>query len=134
MNKKIKNTILLAASVALVFSFSSCKKYEDGPGFSLRSKTARLTGEWEAVKIDGSNVEDVEYLMEFEKDGTYSQTITFNSSTQTEKGEWEWSSNKEEIEVTIDGEMDAMEILRLTNSEFWIKDPEGDTEMELEKK
>lgn len=26
--------------------FSSCRKYEEGPAFSLATKTARLSGEW----------------------------------------------------------------------------------------
>ena len=53
---KTQNTLLLAAAAVTVLNFQSCSKYEDGPAFSLRSKTSRLTGEWEVVKIDGQSV------------------------------------------------------------------------------
>ena len=53
---KTQNTLLLAAAAVTVLNFQSCSKYEDGPAFSLRSKTSRLVGEWEVVKIDGQSV------------------------------------------------------------------------------
>ncbi len=41
----MKKLSILFAAFAVVF-LASCGKYEDGPGLSLRSKKARLTGTW----------------------------------------------------------------------------------------
>jgi len=41
--------------IACIVSFlGACKKYEDGPFFSLRSKNNRLKGTWELVELTGS--------------------------------------------------------------------------------
>ena len=48
----MKNKMLRLGMVLLLSSvvFSACKKYEEGPGLSLKSKNARLTGEWELTE------------------------------------------------------------------------------------
>lgn len=117
-----------------------CGKYEDGPGFSLRSKTTRLTGEWEVVKVgnqtypyDGYTLE-----MEFEKDGDFKFTYSYSgggySYSDSETGEWEWEDKKEVIEISFDGSSysQEFEITRLTNSELQFEDEDGN-EWELEK-
>ena len=53
MKNNPKSILFLAAAAVTVLNFQSCGKYEDGPSFSLRTKKARLTGEWELVKING---------------------------------------------------------------------------------
>ncbi|MFH1121008.1 MAG: hypothetical protein V1775_14415 [Bacteroidota bacterium] len=131
---QISNKLMLAAAVVICLNFSSCKKYEDGPMFSLMSKTARLTGEWEIVKIDGERIDDgVSIILEFEKDGDFKSTYSYDSYSYSSEGEWEWASGKESVEITLDGEKIEFEISRLTNSEFWFED-EDNEEYQCEKK
>ena len=118
----------MAAAAITVLNFQSCKKYDDGPAFSLRSKKARLTGEWELVKINGQTPEqynsddnttytNYDLEIEFESDGdlTYSINQSYinyysspygsfpynGSNSYSLNGEWEWEDNKEAIEITI---------------------------------
>jgi hypothetical protein len=101
MNLK-NQTLLLAAAAVTIFNFQSCSKYEDNSGLQLRSKTGRLTGEWEVVKINGQNPEaylnnnsysspnyqvvisNVSMEWEFEKDEdfklkqSYDRTVTYS--------------------------------------------------------
>ena len=53
----MKKLSILFAAFSVLF-LVSCGKYEDGPGFSLRSKEARLAGTWtfEKVTWDGIDV------------------------------------------------------------------------------
>ncbi len=44
----MKKLLLFVACGLLIFQ--SCKKYEDGPSFSLRSKASRLEGKWGVEK------------------------------------------------------------------------------------
>ncbi len=67
---KTKNFLLLVAAVVVLFNFSSCKKYPDGPSFSLRSKTDRLTGTWKIVDGDNYN-NDVDITFTFKKNGDF---------------------------------------------------------------
>jgi hypothetical protein len=69
MNKNI----LTSLTIALVMVLTSCGKYEDGPFFSIRSKNARITGEWQLVKSESTNTSF---------DGSTS-TETFNGSIMT---------------------------------------------------
>ena len=67
---------LIILTLISCFLFS-CSKYEDGPGISLRTKKARLTGTWEIAKINGQNpdlFEDWEF--EFEKNGDFNELRT----------------------------------------------------------
>ncbi|MBL4706273.1 MAG: hypothetical protein JKY54_17225 [Flavobacteriales bacterium] len=123
--KKYKLNLLLAASLVVVLNFSSCGKYEDGPSFTLRSKNARLTGEWEVVKIGTQNITGYEVIWEFSKDGDWDQTVDYGSYSYTYAGDWEWKSSKEEIEITQGGSSSRFEILRLTNKELWLEDDQN---------
>jgi hypothetical protein len=136
--KIIKNPSIVAIATAVViFNFTSCK-YEDGPNISLRSKKARLTGEWEVKFIDGAGMTGNDMVtLEFDKDGDleFNQTYSYygSSYTYSQKGEWEWEDGKQSLEITLDGNKQEWEITRLTNKEFEFED-EGNSKYELEKK
>ena len=136
---KISSKTILAGGLLTAVSVSpSCGKYDDGPGFSLASKKSRLAGTWELDKLTYSNGSVADLIgsvdAEFEKDGDYSiRTTTSDSYTYTDSGDWEFSSDKEEIEFDPDQGSDfEWEIKRLTNKELWIEDEYGD-EYEFEK-
>ena len=121
----------------MIFNFTSCK-YEDGPNISLRSKKARLTGEWEVKFIDGAGMTGNDMVtLEFDKDGDleFNQTYSYygSSYTYSQKGEWEWEDGKQSLEIILDGNKQEWEITRLTNKEFEFED-EGNNKYELEKK
>ena len=133
--------LLLAATLVTVLNFMSCSKYEDGPAFSLRSKKARLVGEWEVVKITDasgmsySNTYDI--TMEFEKDGDFTMTASYSYSTYSysysQTGDWEWADDKEAVSISLDGSNVTSEwtILKLKNNELDFRDSDN-TKMELE--
>jgi len=47
---------IIIASFGLLLVLTACKKYEDGPGFSLRSKLSRMHNVWE---FDEALIDDV---------------------------------------------------------------------------
>lgn len=130
-----KLSILFAAFAVLLLV--SCGKYEEGPGFSLRSKTSRLAGTWTLTEaFQGStNVTDdltsggtIEVT--FDKEGAYTYTYDFvifgiptNGSIS---GTWAFSDDKSEIVISNGGgQSDSSKILRLTNSELWLEESDG---------
>ena len=133
--KNGKSTLFLAATIVTVLNFSSCSKYEDGPMFSLRTKKARLSGDWEVVRIgnetypqDGYSIE-----MEFEKEGDFSFSYFYGASSYSYNGEWEFASDKEDLDIIIENQVQTFEILRLKNDELWLEDP-NNIEWRLEAK
>lgn len=120
-NKKKLAYASLAGVAAL--SVTSCGKYEDGPKFSLLTKKTRVAGDWD-VKSIGSQVLGNGYglTMSFDKDGSLKYTYTYGTSSYSYAGSWDFSSDKENIVVNIDGGIDTLEIKRLTNKEMWLDD------------
>lgn len=135
--RSLKTTGYVAAASVMAFNLSSCK-YEDGPKFSLRTKKARLVGEWDVVRIGNqiypSNGYSLEF--EFEKDGDMRFTYSYNyggySYSYSYAGDWEFSSDKEDLELIMGGTVQTFEIKRLTNKEVWLEDNSDNTEWRLD--
>jgi hypothetical protein len=136
--KNFKNLTYLTLAGTTAIGISSCGKYEDGPNFSLRSKKARVVGDWN-VKTIGSTVLDDNYgttvNMEFDKNGSFTQTINYSYGTYNYSysyaGDWDFSSNKEHLLITADGNTDTLEIKRLTNNEMWLDDDYTDADGDI---
>jgi hypothetical protein len=102
--------ILLVTAIALP-AFQSCKKGENDPAISLKSRKARLVGEWKLTEgsrtsISGSTSNVYTYngstcttsgsgtpfvymeTIKVNKDGTFERTLISGSETTTDKGQW----------------------------------------------
>lgn len=127
--KKLVNQLLFL-TLAASFVLTGCK-YDDGPNFSLRTKKARLVGEWQLdeVEIDGTDYtsEFNRWEIEFKKDNKYNLSAEiinayYGNITINDDGEWDFSNDKLELEVkSDDGEQTDYEIKRLTNKELWFE-------------
>ena len=126
--RKIQNLTFFVA-LCVVIALSGCKKYEDGPGFSLSSKKARLSADWEFKKVLINSLDVTsdffDYSWEIKKDGGFKLV----SGGFIESGKWEFVSNKEAIDFDYsDGYIERYNIKRLTSKELWIENIEdGDT-------
>ena len=122
---------LLIASASL----SSCKKYDEGPAFSLRSRTARVENTWKVASytINGvdftSTLTSVNYTEAYDKEGNYS----YNSSVGTGSGKWEFQSNDEQIKRSgVSGQSTlSLFILKLKEREFWYYYLDGNDRHEI---
>lgn len=111
----------------VLLSVASCGKYEEGPGFSLRSKKARVANEW---KVDYAYDHDDQREItadftgetwEFTKDGEFFER---ENRELDDAGTWEFISDKEEIIISFPTEVERYTILRLKENEMWLKDHE----------
>lgn len=128
--KKISILMLLAVAVAGT-SLTSCNKYEEGPGFSVRSAKQRITNTWEVEKyVDADGTETAgtssDPTMTITKDGEFTITSgSFNTS-----GTWAFDDSKENITTTYDfggsSISSTSKIVRLTMTELWLEDEDGD--------
>jgi len=124
--KKLKISLLLI-SIIMVLA-SSCKKGENDPFISLKSRDARITAIWNLTKIEGTNDSEVvtydgstlsvdgeiiyknaSFEMTIDKDGvmSYSEIKTLNlinssETTKTGTGFWTWlDANKDKVYITL---------------------------------
>ena len=120
---------ILAVAAVLTISVSSCKKYTDGPGFSLRSKKARMCGDWKlkASNVNGNDLslsdDDKDNTMKIEKDDKFT-FVDPGSADQT--GTWKFEDGKKKVTWTVDlgGQQPYVqknEILMLKNKEMKLK-------------
>lgn len=123
----MKKTFLLFSFLILLFS---CNKYEDGPSFSLRTKTHRLANSWtvESVTENGTDITSdfktwyPDYLITITKSNTYVLTYKLNSGIEyKETGTWVYNGDRTHVFFTnsATGGMSDWKILRLKEKELW---------------
>ena len=131
--KKIKNLFLLAVITAL--ALSGCKKYEDGPSFTLNSAKARMVNDWKLDKVyslDGTIDETSFYSvylnweLNFSKD--YSMTENLLGFTTT--GTWSFSDDRDTLKVLYsDNTSLNTYILKLESNDLWVKYSQLDVQL-----
>ncbi|MFN5217824.1 MAG: hypothetical protein ACK5CL_03580 [Sphingomonadales bacterium] len=138
MRNSIKNTLLLFAALSvLVLHTSSCKRYEEGPAFTLRTAKARLVNTWEIEKymVNGEDITALvlpffgEHSLELSRDNRYE----WNIGGMNEKGKWSFIENRDKVEMLEDGDSIkfSQKIIKLTNNEFWVEGQEDGDNIEV---
>ena len=139
---KVKGFFLLITLIAIVMV--GCKKYEDGPLISLKSKTKRLTGTtWILDKYlrngsdETSSVLISNYKEQYKEDGSLVRSYNDTKGDPfSETGNWAFDENKEVVDVNNVSSVDwsnqnstlstsSITILRLKTKEFWYKFENG---------
>mgnify|MGYP002640353322 CR=1 FL=1 len=129
----------------------SCKKYDEGPFISLRSKEKRMSGEWKVQKFlindfDSTNCfnkyENAHFIFNLDRIGQ--SVIACSDFSANPKpiivlnGKWEWINNKNKININYTSSSGAednpfelcpfiinnstdWEVKRLTKNEFYLE-------------
>ncbi|MBN8702173.1 MAG: hypothetical protein J0M08_03855 [Bacteroidetes bacterium] len=128
----MKQKRFFLATILLGILLIGCKKYEEGPAFSLRTKKARISGSWvlEKYLVDGVD-ETASYLggyspdlLEIEKSGDFKYTDYYFNGSIIDYGVWEFLPGKEEVKFKMApsiGSEFTYKILKLKNNEFWYR-------------
>lgn len=122
----MKKTVIMSA-IMLIGSgmFTGCKKYEEGPALSLKSKKARVANEWKiqyAFDLEDGEVVTSDFsgeTWEFSKNGEW---IERENGVIDKSGIWEFVSDKETIRITKPNGIDHYNILKLKEKEIWLQD------------
>jgi len=131
---KSKISIVLAVLFAVVIPVvQGCKKYEDGPTFSLRSRKERVSNTWkvENYKINGTDFTSLvsSYTEVFTKKGS------FNYSWGLLNGSGTWTFQNKDSEIKLNGNDSqssiTLVILRLEEKSFWYYYMDGNNKNEL---
>jgi hypothetical protein len=132
---------ILAVLLILLAGIGACKKYEDGPAFSLRSKAARVANNWKIAEAldNGNNVTSDynKYELDLTKDGHAELSIDYNffggNLKYTTSGTWTFVSEKEKISFDYENDQadNVYKILKLKEKEMWLKEDTGTLELHL---
>ncbi len=132
MKLKITTVIIILAAL-LMPTIQSCKKYPDGPTFSLKSRAERVANTWkvENYKINGNDFTSLvsSYTETFTKKGAYSYFWGILDGSGT------WSFQNKDTEIQIVGTDNQtsrrLTILKLEEKSFWYYYYEGNDKHEL---
>ena len=136
----MKKLIIILCAFAFISTpiLTSCKKYADGPAFSLRTKKARLQGNW---KIDSYtyNGEDktsdmttrlgADFVWNIEKGGSYKTT-----GILPDDGTWKFGEDKDDVyfqSSAANAKEESYRILRLANKQLWLKQVQTNGDIEI---
>lgn len=121
---KTKNNVskfIALVSGLMIITNIGCKKYEDGPMLSFRSRTERVANTWKVdnYKLNGTDFTSLVagYTETFNTDGNYSYSWGILSGT----GKWEFQNNNKEIKISgIDKQSsETLYIQKLEEKQFW---------------
>lgn len=135
---KIKTYKPLVLFLVFALSFTGCGKYEEGPSFSLRSRTNRVVNTW---AIDRVFIEDKDastlmqgfinsYRIEFTKDDRVIEKYTSDIGTHTNLGTWRFEDSYARILINYSGRVKSYKILRLASDEMWLEEMDNDIKFE----
>lgn len=126
---KRKPSVLLLTLILTLVTLVSCKKYEDGPILSFRSKKERIANSWraETTTRDGNTLAKDAKVEQayFNKDGE--AIVVMNGILNVPlslEGTWEFDESKESINLDlISGSeiyQDSWKITRLKENSLWV--------------
>jgi hypothetical protein len=92
----MKNLFKITSVLVLILFFTACKKYEDGPLISFRSKQHRLEGKWKLTSLMRQNEELGVWVNGANYAGFLCLGVwkTFYSQKKIESSNWEFTNDK----------------------------------------
>ncbi|MCA6364245.1 MAG: hypothetical protein IM638_14500 [Bacteroidetes bacterium] len=136
----MKNFKLLLSAICwgLLLTFSSCGKYEEGPGLSLIPKEVRLEELWKLEKYSREGIDKTDsafhylgynYQLRFSdvNDGDYTEYLQECAGCSDQlswTGKWRFENDKEEILLQPNGREYGdrrFKILRLTQNDLYLE-------------
>lgn len=127
MKKLTAFIFVLTIGSTVLALMSSCKKYEDGPLISFRTRTERLSNTWEVdnYTVNGNDLTSLytNCTETFSKGGDYSYSCGLFDGA----GKWKFQSNDERIQLTGNDDKSNrnLKILKLEEDTFWYSTDDG---------
>jgi hypothetical protein len=126
----------------VLLSITACTKYPDGPAISLRSRTERIANNWKIGQAFNSSGGDVtsgytKYQLNLSHTGSaslYANYQVFGTTyTYSTNGTWAFVNDESKISFVYSNN-DAngvYQILKLKETELWLKKDDGSLELHL---
>lgn len=112
---------------------SGCKKYEDGPTLSLRSRSERVANNWKVENYKINNTDFTSLLSNYRETFTKNGDYYYVWGSLNGNGTWAFQNNDVEIRLTgIDNQSSrTLVILKLEEKSFWYYYKDGSDKHEI---
>lgn len=124
----VSHIIIVMTSMSVIFS--SCKKFDEGKNFSLKSEENRLTNTWSYQSVLNIKTNQMQtsgfngWSETFKKDKSYIKVINYIGTESQFSGTWDYDGEKTLIINYIIRDADiteTYEIIRLSNKELCLR-------------
>jgi hypothetical protein len=117
------SSVKMIALLAVLALPGCCKRYEDGPGLSLRTKTGRISNRWKVGAFYLNGTDQTKWFLDsypgyreyYTKDHAFSRS----EAGVTETGTWDFFDYKDEVRVITPRLTTEIVLLRLKENELW---------------
>lgn len=128
-NLSIIITLLVLCTITIG---SGCKKYEDGPYISFKTRKERITNIWKVEKAyrDGQDITDVYQTQNpgltwhFDDNQNATRSLSQQGEKINTNGKWAFQSDDEELAISLSNPLYSEEIVwvikRLTTTQLWV--------------
>jgi len=108
MKTKNKISVLIILLAGVMMTIGGCKKYPDGPMFSIHSRAERVANTWKVdnYKVNGTDYTSLVsgYVETYSKDGNYSYSYGSIAGTGT------WAFQNSDAEIRIIGSSNQSDV------------------------
>lgn len=129
----------MTTAILLLVTMVGCKKYEEGPLLSLRSKNERVANSWRVGQALENGIDVTDQYHKFDYEISKEGKVTLNANytilgadyIYVTSGDWAFLNNKEKISFDFDGSDHSTEytILKLKEEEMWLVSDDSELEM-----
>lgn len=132
-NRKCSIFPLFILGFLILISVPGCKKYPDGPGFSLASRTERLANTW---KVDNYKVNGTDYttlVSDYNETFTTKGAYSYSWGVLKGAGTWAFQNKDNEVKITgVAGQSDrVIFIQKLEEKALWYYFMDGTDKHEM---
>lgn len=128
-----KYAFALVILIIAATSFTSCKKGDDDPLISLKTRKDRFTNTWNLVRYEKNGVSQdltgTTYVYAVANNGTLTRTVegtVFGFATKdVSNGVWTFINDDEDVQITFGTTVTIYGIQRLATKELWLKEIVG---------
>ena len=124
---------IIALAIVLIFVIGSCKKYPEGPAFTILTKRNRLENSWVIQQVIENGVDKTsdyknvykDYNLIIDKKGPYSASYTFLGFAVAESGSWAFNGDKTFVIFDPSSNNNgntSWKIMKLKDKELWALD------------
>lgn len=121
--------VALIIATTIITILPSCKKGDDDPIVSLRTRKDRFTNTWTLVKYEKNGVSQdlngATYIYNAFNSGTLTRTIEGTvfgfPARAVSDGTWSFLNDDEDVKIIINNDTVIYNIQRLANKELWLK-------------
>jgi hypothetical protein len=127
----------LLTAVCLLFLaaplFQHCKKYEEGPMFSLRTKTERLSNNWKVENYTINGTDFTSLVSSYTETFTTDKKYSYDWGILDGDGTWAFQNSYQEVKLSGSSAFDGrvLFILKLEEKNLWYYYMDGTLKVEV---